>query len=181
MRPDTAKRTLFDGSVRHCLCVVPHPVAAEGLTRADSLSGHFLYRAAADTLSLYRECPSAVSVRRGKGSAAGRRGGRAAVRTEASMSAKSKARRSGPRPDDGLLLGLAGCIRARGTGRTCDGCGTLPGVLPVPLRARGQFCPACCPCCNGGQNTPQSDGRAHRAFDPWRVKGPGGPRTEMLL
>jgi hypothetical protein len=51
------------------------------------------------------------------------------------------------RPDDGLLLGPAGCMRVRNTGRACDTCGAPRNLLHVPLRSRGAFCAACCPCC----------------------------------
>jgi hypothetical protein len=62
---------------------------------------------------------------------------------------KRKAKRPGqPQPGDRLLSGPAGCMRVHGTRRACDTCHAIPGVLHVPLRARGQFCPTCCPCCN---------------------------------
>lgn len=58
-----------------------------------------------------------------------------------------------PRGDDALLVGPAACMRSRRTGRACDACRTVPAVLHVPIRQRGQFCPSCCPCCNAGQRT----------------------------
>ena len=63
------------------------------------------------------------------------------------MSAKFKAKRSGPRPDDGLSPSPRDCMRVHGTGRTCEACGAQPGVLHLPTRQRGAFCGACCPCC----------------------------------
>jgi len=48
----------------------------------------------------------------------------------------------------GLLFGPHDCMRVRGTGRVCDTCGAIPGALHIPLRARGQFCPEHCLCCN---------------------------------
>ena len=79
------------------------------------------------------------------------------------MSGKARTGRGGKmRPDDGLLVGPAACMRVRSSGRVCDKCGDKPLVIHVPLRLRGQWCPSHCPMCNGAQNAAPSHGNTAR-------------------
>jgi hypothetical protein len=58
----------------------------------------------------------------------------------------------GYRPGEALRPSSRDCMRTRNLGpdaRQCDRCGARPGVLHVPMRRPGIFCPGHCPVCSG--------------------------------
>jgi hypothetical protein len=55
------------------------------------------------------------------------------------------------------------CMRARGSGRTCDICGTASDIVHVPTRRKGTFCPAHCPICHAASaSLPATEARGAR-------------------